>query len=158
MQDEIQPISWASDRLRLLDQTRLPQEEVVVESSDYRQVIAFIREMRVRGAPAIGVTGAYAMVLAAKEILESGGGGEFLPRLRDAAEEIKAARPTAINLAWAVKRLMEVAKAEAEPSVACERLLKEAKEIQRRDVEANRQIGRHGAPLLSGTAGRSDSL
>ena len=86
MQDEIQPISWASDRLRLLDQTRLPQEEVVVESSDYRQVIAFIREMRVRGAPAIGVTGAYAMVLAAKEILESGGGGEFLPRLRDAAK------------------------------------------------------------------------
>jgi methylthioribose-1-phosphate isomerase len=154
LQDEIQPISWASDRLRLLDQTRLPQEEVVVESSDYRQVIAFIREMRVRGAPAIGVTGAYAMVLAAKEILESGGGGEFLPRLRDAAEEIKAARPTAINLAWAVKRLMEVAKAEAaEPAAACERLLKEAKEIQRRDVEANRQIGRHGAPLLSGRQG-----
>ena len=127
MQDEIQPISWASDRLRLLDQTRLPQEEVVVESSDYRQVIAFIREMRVRGAPAIGVTGAYAMVLAAKEILESGGGGEFLPRLRDAAEEIKAARPTAINLAWAVKRLMEVAKAEAaEPAAACERRRNEA--------------------------------
>ena len=75
MQDEIQPITWATDRLRLLDQTRLPQEEVVVESSDYRQVIASIREMRVRGAPAIGVTGAYAMVLAAKEILESGGAG-----------------------------------------------------------------------------------
>ena len=119
MQDEIQPITWATDRLRLLDQTRLPQEEVVVESSDYRQVIASIREMRVRGAPAIGVTGAYAMVLAAKEILESGDAGEFLSRLRDAAEEIKAARPTAINLAWAVERLMEVAKGEAEPSVAC---------------------------------------
>ena len=117
MQDEIQPITWATDRLRLLDQTRLPQEEVVVESSDYRQVIASIREMRVRGAPAIGVTGAYAMVLAAKEILESSGAEEFLSRLRDAAEEIKAARPTAINLAWAVERLMEVAKAEAEPSV-----------------------------------------
>ena len=153
MQDEIQPISWASDRLRLLDQTRLPQEEVVVESSDYRQVISSIREMRVRGAPAIGVTGAYAMVLAAKEILESGDASEFLSRLRDAAEEIKAARPTAINLAWAVERLMEVAKGEAEPSAACQRLLKEAKEIQRRDVEANRQIGRHGAPLLSGLQG-----
>ena len=152
MQDEIQPISWVSGRLRLLDQTRLPREEVIVESSDYRQVVASIREMRVRGAPAIGVTGAYAMVLAAKEISEDGG-GEILSRLRAAAEEIKAARPTAINLAWAVERLMEVASREAEPSAACVRLLEEAKEIQRRDVEANRQIGRHGAPLLSGRQG-----
>ncbi len=152
MQGEIQPIVWGSGKLGLLDQTRLPTEEVVVESSDYREVIASIREMRVRGAPAIGVTGAYAMVLAAREIAE-GGDGEFLSGLREAAEEIKAARPTAINLPWAVERLMGVAEDAVEPAAACERLLAEAKEIQRRDVEANRQIGRHGASLLRGRQG-----
>ena len=152
MQGEIQPILWESGRLSLLDQTRLPREEVVVESSDYREVIASIQEMRVRGAPAIGVTGAYAMVLAAREVAEGGDGG-FLSRLREAAEEIKAARPTAINLAWAVERLLGVAEGESEPSMACETLLEEAKKIQRRDVEANRQIGRHGASLLRGRRG-----
>ena len=153
MREEIQPILWdESGRLGLLDQTRLPSEEVVVSSSDYREVIASIAEMRVRGAPAIGVTGAYAMVLAAREILEDGD-GEFLSRLRTAGEEIKAARPTAINLAWAVERLMGVAEGVAEPAAVCEKLLREAKEIQRRDVEANRQIGMHGASLLSGRQG-----
>ncbi len=152
MQEEIQPIVWRSGRLGLLDQTRLPQEEEVVESSDYREVIASIRMMRVRGAPAIGVTGAYAMALAAREVAESGD-GEFLSRLRDAAEEIKEARPTAINLAWAVERLMGVAEDAGDPAEACERLLAEAKEIQRRDVEANREIGRHGASLLRGRHG-----
>ena len=152
MQGEIQPIVWESGRLGLLDQTRLPSEEVVVASSDYREVIASIREMRVRGAPAIGVTGAYAMVLAAREIAEGGDEG-FFCRLREAAEEIKAARPTAINLAWAVERLLGVAEGVGEPAEACVKLLEEAKEIQRRDVEANRQIGMHGASLLSGRQG-----
>lgn len=152
MREEIQPIVWESGRLGLLDQTRLPVEEVVVESSDYREIITSIREMRVRGAPAIGVTGAYAMVLAAREIAEGGDEG-FLCRLKESAEEIKAARPTAINLAWAVERLLGVAEDVGEPEAACERLLEEAKEIQRRDVEANRQIGRHGASLLRGSQG-----
>ena len=152
MREEIQPILWESGRLGLLDQTRLPSEEVVVSSSDYREVIALIREMRVRGAPAIGVTGAYAMVLAAREIVDEGD-ERFLCRLRTAGEEIKAARPTAINLAWAVERLMGVAEGESEPSDARDRMLEEALEIQRRDVEANRQIGMHGASLLSGRQG-----
>ncbi len=153
MKGEIEPIVWESGSLKLLDQTLLPREEVVVSSSDYREVIASIREMRVRGAPAIGVTGAYAMVLAAREILEKGGVDSFLSRLGEAAEEIKAARPTAINLAWAVERLMGVAADVGKASAACERMLSEAKEIQRRDVEANREIGRHGASLLRGRQG-----
>ena len=145
--DEIQPISWESDKLRLLDQTRLPQQEIVLESSDYRQVVESIQEMRVRGAPAIGVTGAYAMAMAARQITEEDA-CHFLPRLREAAKEIKAARPTAVNLSWAVHRLLAIAEAAPDPVVAGKRLLAEAKCIQKNDVEANRSIGRHGAPLL----------
>ena len=145
--DEIQPISWESNKLRLLDQTRLPQQEIVLESSDYKQVVESIQEMRVRGAPAIGVTGAYAMAMAARQISEEDA-CHFLPRLREAAEEIKAARPTAVNLSWAVHRLLALAEAAPDPIVAGKRLLAEAKCIQKNDVKANRSIGRHGAPLL----------
>lgn len=145
--DEIQPISWEANKLRLLDQTRLPQQEIVLESSDYRQVIESIQVMRVRGAPAIGVTGAYAMAMAARQIAEEDA-GHFLPRLREAAKEIEAARPTGVNLSWAVNRLLALAESEPDPVVASQRLLAEAQNIQQKDVEANRSIGRHGAPLL----------
>ena len=95
--NEIRPIEWANGTLRLLDQTRLPSEEVVVEVHGYRDAVDAIKEMRVRGAPAIGVTAAYAVAMAARE-LETSDRDTFLQRLEGAGVEIKAARPTAVNL------------------------------------------------------------
>ncbi|CAI8011044.1 Methylthioribose-1-phosphate isomerase [Geodia barretti] len=128
---EIRPINWTGSRLELLDQTRLPHEQVTVNISDYRVAAAAITDMRVRGAPAIGVTAAYAMVLAAAEF----------GSLRQAGSQIAAARPTAVNLGWAVRRMLRVAEAEPDPEA-------EARRIQAEDEEINRRIGEHGRVLM----------
>ena len=90
--NEIRPILWSDDRLWLLDQTRLPMEQTTLEVERCQQAVDAIREMRVRGAPAIGVTAAYAMVLAAREI-EATDPAEFLARLREAGSNVARRAP-----------------------------------------------------------------
>jgi methylthioribose-1-phosphate isomerase len=121
---------------------------VWLEITDYQTVIAAIKEMRIRGAPAIGVAGAYAVALAALDIAR-GGGNEFRARLQDAADEIKDARPTGANLAWAVRRMLEVADDADSAGQAADDLVVEAARIQDEDEAANRRIGRLGAELLA---------
>ncbi|MDP3063643.1 MAG: S-methyl-5-thioribose-1-phosphate isomerase [Chloroflexota bacterium] len=140
-------IEWADGRLCLLDQTRLPSECVTLALDDYRQVARAIVEMRVRGAPALGVAAAYAVAMAARAIEASNREG-YLAALERAAGEVVAARPTAVNMAWAARQLLAIARAEQDWRAIPERLLAEAQAIQRRDVEANRSIGRHGAALI----------
>ena len=145
--NEIRPIQWDDGILKLLDQTRLPAEQVIVELDDYRGAVAAIRDMQVRGAPAIGVTAAYAVVMAASQL----GGGDretFLSGLQVAGEEINAARPTAVNLQWAVRRMLRVAKAEPNLVGMNERLLAEARIIQEEDEEINRRMGDFGKELM----------
>ena len=141
-------IEWAGERVRLLDQTRLPSEEVWLELSDYRAVIAAIKEMRIRGAPAIGVAGGYAVVLAAQQLRGASGKATFTSQLETAAQEIANARPTGANLAWAVRRMMGIARKATSPQAALAGLTAEAVAIQREDKEANRRMGRLGADLL----------
>jgi methylthioribose-1-phosphate isomerase len=141
-------IEWAGDKVRLLDQTRLPSEEVWLELSDHRAVIAAIKEMRIRGAPAIGVAGAYAIVLAAQQLRRVSGTATFIAQLETAAQEIASARPTGANLAWAVRRMVAVAHKAASSQAALAALTAEAVAIQREDEEANRRMGRLGADLL----------
>jgi methylthioribose-1-phosphate isomerase len=119
----VEPIRWRGDAVELLDQRRLPREVVYIACRTPHEVAVAIRDMVVRGAPAIGVAAAFAMALATD--------------LGKAAKELREARPTAVNLAWAVDRMVR-----AKGSVA------EAEAIFREDVEANRRIGRHGAELL----------
>ena len=90
--EEIRPIHWEDGQLKLLDQTRLPLEYDVVAVNDYRGAVAAIRDMQVRGAPAIGVTAAYAVYMAARDIAAVGvaGRAEFMARLESAAAEIQA--------------------------------------------------------------------
>ncbi len=145
--NEIRPIRWADGILKLLDQTRLPAEELVVELADYRGAVDAIRSMQVRGAPAIGVTAAYAVVMAAAESAANDA-ESFLADLREAAAVINAARPTAVNLQWAVSRMLAVAEAEATPAGARERLLIEARRIQEEDEEINRRMGDFGKTLM----------
>ena len=141
---EFRPIRWQDDAsVTLIDQTRLPLEEAWLRFDDYRGVVCAIEEMRVRGAPAIGIAGAYAVALAALE-LERQGVEDFAEALDDSAREIRAARPTAVNLAWAVDRMLERARLSGGASA----LVYEAKRIHEEGVAANRDIGRHGADLL----------
>ena len=144
---EIRPISWTDGCLELLDQTRLPHEQVVVRITDYRAAAAAITEMRVRGAPAIGVTAAYALTLAAAE-LQSRERDHFIGALRQAGAHIAAARPTAVNLGWAVQRMLRIAEAEPDPGSIYPRLEAEARRIQDEDEAINRRIGEHGRALM----------
>ena len=141
------PVHWRDGSVSLLDQTRLPHDEVWLEISDYREVISAIQEMRIRGAPAIGVAGAYAVALAASELSHLRT-DEFQRRLELAAKSIQEARPTGANLAWAVRRMIAVARRAESPEAARDRLVDEARSIQREDEEANRAMGRFGAALL----------
>ena len=145
--NEIRPIEWANGTLRLLDQTLLPSEEVIVEARGYLEAVDAIRTMRVRGAPAIGVTAAYAVAMAARE-LEITDRDTFLRRLTKAGAEIKSARPTAVNLMWAVDRMIAIANSESSIDTAKERLLDEAVRIEKEDEEINRRMGNHGIELM----------
>ena len=147
---EIRPIQWDNGVLRLLDQTRLPLAQLTLELTDYREAVAAIRDMQVRGAPAIGVTAAYAVVMAARE-LPAESNAAFLAGLRQAAAVINAARPTAVNLAWAVRRMLRVAEQAAAHRDLAEvkaRLESEARLIQQEDEDINRRMGNLGKTLL----------
>ena len=145
--DEIRPIQWVNGSLVLLDQTRLPLEQISLELDHYQQAVDAIREMRVRGAPAIGVTAAYAMSMAARD-LETKDPAQFLAQLREAAALITSARPTAVNLHWAVQRMLQVAEAESDLTVVKSRLLAEAQRMQAEDDAANRRMGNAGIELM----------
>lgn len=143
---EVQAIRWDSDRglLLLLDQRRLPASEEWLEIDNARSAATAIRDLVVRGAPAIGVTAAYAVVLALREHEHS---SEWKARVRRDMETLAGARPTAVNLAWALRRMEGVVEGMAVPDTAS--ALAEARAIHDEDVEANRAIGRHGAQLIA---------
>ena len=145
--NEIRPIEWANGTLRLLDQTRLPTEEVIVEAYGYLEVVDAIKTMRVRGAPAIGVTAAYAVAMAARE-LDISDKDTFLRRLEEAGAEIKAARPTAVNLMWAVDRMLALARSEPDTARIKDRLVEEAVSMEKEDEAVNRKMGSHGKELM----------
>jgi methylthioribose-1-phosphate isomerase len=134
--------------LDLIDQTLLPEELVVIRCESPEEVRDAIRRLAVRGAPAIGVAGAYGVLLAARPAAD-GSAEELRERVARAAELLIAARPTAVNLAWAVRR-MAAACEEGGTSAReiYERLEREAKAIEEEDREANRRMGRFGAALV----------
>ncbi len=131
-------IAWADGKLRLLDQRLLPTQAVYLDFEDYRAVAEAIRDMVIRGAPAIGAAAAYGLALAAPQ-----GRAELLR----AAETLRAARPTAVNLAWAIERVMQRAATSTEAELAAA-VLAEAHAIAAEDVQANRQLGLHALPLI----------
>ena len=143
------PIEWLSGgRVRLIDQTRLPQEEAYLETSDYRDLVRAIHEMKVRGAPLIGITAAYALALAARQAGDAEK-DELLSRLRTAAAELRATRPTAVNLAWALERTLRVAEGAADAQSAIDALESEARRIHEENTAADRRIGANGSSLLA---------
>lgn len=132
----------------MLEQRQLPAQELYVQMTDARQVAGGIRDMVVRGAPAIGIAAAYAMVLASREASQPA--GAYLSAMDEAAKVLRAARPTAVNLAWAVERMMVLAREHAGQSkhTRTELLAHEARRIHRDDVQACKDMGRIGAELV----------
>jgi methylthioribose-1-phosphate isomerase len=145
----VETLRWRGDRLELIDQRALPQRVVYVSCSTAAEVAAAIRDMVVRGAPAIGCAAAYGVALeAARPTFASV--SEFHRALDDAFAELAASRPTAVNLFWALERMRGVLDAvrTLAPHEISARLANEAAAIQREDVEVNRSIGRYGAALV----------
>lgn len=144
-------INYDGKFLTLLDQTALPNEMCYVVTRDYREVIEAIKALRVRGAPAIGVAAGYAMVLAAKEYQEKCDKKEmFLEALIASSEEIEDARPTAVNLHWAINEMLKCIKNNALKDIPeiIKALELRAQAIEAEDVELCRRIGQNGASLF----------
>jgi len=149
----VESYRWAGSRLELLDQRLLPQEVTYRVAGDAAAVARAITEMVVRGAPAIGVVAAYGVVLAAQEAIATG--EPLADRVAAAVRILANARPTSINLQWALDRMVAVRNTHAglPPAVIAARLEAEATRIHRADLAINRAIGVHGAPLLEACSG-----
>ena len=144
-----QPIEWLGNKVRLLDQTRLPGEEVYLELTSHRDIATAIVELKIRGAPAIGIAGAYGMALGALEI-ESTSRDEFLEKLQGISHTLAATRPTAKNLFWAIERMEQVATAGKDVEQIKTALVNEAVRIHFEEAEATRKLSQLGAELIQG--------
>ena len=145
---EIYPVRWQEDRVVLIDQTRLPNECTLVEISRCHDLAEAIKSMIVRGAPAIGVAAAYGMYLGAKEI-KTDNTQEFHQELAKIAQLLRDTRPTAVNLFWAITRMLKTANetpGTVEEITAA--LLKTAQSIQTEDVQTCKTIGQNGLLAL----------
>jgi len=141
------PVEWLGDRIMIIDQTRLPQEEVYLELDDHRSVASAIMELKIRGAPAIGIAGAYAVALGALKI-DSVMRDEFLGTLRDIIDTIAATRPTARNLFRALERMRQVADSVNDVAQMKAALVDEAIKIHAEEAEATEHLSRFGAELI----------
>lgn len=145
-----QAIAWKNDNLVLLDQRKLPAVVEFIECKQIDDVIAAIKDMVVRGAPAIGLTAAYGVVIAARaRLLDSP--ETWKVALEADLQALAKARPTAVNLQWAIWRMQEVIQSLVEKNVV-EKLLQVAQQMHEEDVRANKTLGNFGAGLLSNDA------
>ena len=142
-------ICWDINKVKLLDQRRLPAEELYLEITDYHDVIEAIRTLAIRGAPAIGVAAAMGAALGALD-LKTQDQGEFQARFKIICQEIAQARPTAVNLFWALERVQRLAQAHAHESVAAlkDRLVNEAQTMLTEDESINRRMAQAGQVLI----------
>lgn len=142
-------VQWNQGAVELIDQTRLPGQTAIVTCKTYQDVAHAIASMQVRGAPAIGVAAAMGLALCA-QACDATDTPYLLEALQQAARELRATRPTAVNLAWALDRMLLAAEEKLHIGVAELRnyLVLEAQVMAREDEEINKAIGQHGAALI----------
>lgn len=142
-------IQWQDNRLRMIDQRKLPHRVEWYTCKGYKDVVRAIERMVVRGAPAIGIAAAMGLVLGAASIRDNSYSG-FRGKFHHVAEEMLNARPTAVNLRWAVERMTRIVDQMEEHSVEAikHRLEEEAESILAEDIEINKKIGKNGAKLI----------
>jgi methylthioribose-1-phosphate isomerase len=146
-------IEWRDGMVRMLDQRVLPQQTIYLDYTDYQQVAAAIREMVIRGAPAIGAAAAYGLALTAHHS-QAEDVGSLRAELETAAKVLREARPTAVNLFWAIDRVLAGAAESDLMTVEAIRqtTLAEAEAIAAEDVQTNKQIGLNALPLVPNRA------
>ncbi len=142
-------MKWKDWTLYLIDQRKLPLEEIYVPCRDFREVAKAIKDMIVRGAPAIGATAAFGYALGAREMAgRAANWGDFLERMKEVKETLANTRPTAVNLFWALERMGKTLRDYGHLDGIAERLEEEAIKIAQEDIKINKTIGRHGAELI----------
>lgn len=146
---EIKTIEFKDDILYLIDQRKLPITYEIFQCETYKEVDFAIKDMVVRGAPAIGATAAYGVVLAAKEFLNNSK-DEFFKNMEEALDLLNKSRPTAVNLMWAIRRMRNLIEENKELSVndIYEKIRIEADNIFNEDIQTNKQMGKHGNEVI----------
>jgi methylthioribose-1-phosphate isomerase len=142
-------VSWEKGSLYLIDQTRLPEQLIIEEQESVEQVWESIKQLKVRGAPAIGIAAAYGLLVGVKGSTELSRDA-FLQKVKAVATYLDSARPTAVNLSWALRRMVAVAidSAVMAPAEILALLEAEACRIHKEDRDCCRKIGEYGAPLI----------
>jgi methylthioribose-1-phosphate isomerase len=150
----IQTLEWTDKGVRFIDQTKLPTEETYVTCRTYEQVADVIRDMVVRGAPAIGVAAAMGVALGVQSS-KAENGGDLKRDFDQICEVIGKTRPTAVNLFWAIRRMQdkfETLRVRPIPQIK-QSLIEEAKRMHAEDIAANQAMGLHGATLMPASGG-----
>lgn len=148
---QVYPVIWESDRASLIDQTRLPYDYTRVEITTYQQMANAIKTMIVRGAPAIGIAAAFGLYLGARDIHTSDR-NQFLTQLEEIAQVLRATRPTAVNLFWAIDRMLQTATTtEGTIEDIKTALLEMAQIIREDDIKTCFAIGEAGLNVLPQT-------
>jgi methylthioribose-1-phosphate isomerase len=143
----MKPVEWLGDRLRIIDQTKLPGKTVFLELSDYREVVTAVKELKVRGAPAIGVAAAYGIALGAQSI-KAISKEDLLHQLDGILQSFAVARPTAVNLFRAIERMKQAAARHGSIALIKEALANEAKRIHAEEETATEHLSQLGAELI----------
>ena len=141
-------IEWKDGKVVTIDQTKLPHEFVLIEMENCEQVAEAIRTMKIRGAPLIGAAAAYGLALTAYNS-KAKAKEQLLAELECCAEKLRQTRPTAVNLFWAVDRVLKTAHSvEGDVKTLAEKVVEEANLIAEEDAKANRRIGEFGSKLI----------
>ncbi len=145
----VKAVEWVDDKVRILDQSKLPLEVEYIDCTDYQMVADTIRTLKIRGAPAIGIAAAMALALAAQDIKASSF-DEFLDRLKPVINTLISTRPTAVNIQWAMNRMEHMLNQNRDRDVETLKklLIQEAKAILEEDIEVNKAIGLWGAQFI----------
>jgi methylthioribose-1-phosphate isomerase len=150
----IETLQWTDQGVTFIDQTKLPTEEVYVTCATHQEVADVIRNMVVRGAPAIGVAAAMGIALGMKNS-KAENGADLKKDFDEICEAIRQTRPTAVNLFWAIRRMQEKferIRIRPVPRIKQD-LIEEAQRMHAEDIAANRAMGRHGATLMPSNGG-----
>jgi methylthioribose-1-phosphate isomerase len=143
----VKAIEWLGDRVKILDQTQLPKKELYLESGSYQEIASAIAELKIRGAPAIGVAGGYAVALGALRI-EAGAKAEFIKELKGIIQAVASTRPTARNLFRTLERMQRTAEAGKDVGQIKKALVDEAIAIHNEEAAASLKLSQLGAELI----------
>ena len=147
---KIKTIEWIDNKSRMIDQRFLPKKFKLYDAKNYKQMFTAIKDMIVRGAPAIGIAGAHGVSLAAIELCKKIKNPErFKIALREKAEFIKSSRPTAVNLSWAIEKQLQLAESvNGSVKEITERLIENGIKLENEDIEINKKMGDYGAEIV----------